>query len=285
MADISIRQMRETDLEAAMGLKNAEGWNQTELDWRLFLDHNPELCLVACVEEEVIGTVAAINYKNEVAWIGMMLVSHDFRKQGVGSRLLEAVITRLEGCASIKLDATPTGKPVYQKQGFVEELVLHRMTIQELPALSDRLNPGEIRIIQETDIPEIARLDQFAFGGDRTQLIRRVIETLPDQSWMSVRAGSVSGFLLGRVGTRFNHLGPVVAGSIEDAKALFAQVTKALSGKPVVMDVPAGQTAWVGWLSEMGFLHQRSLFRMYLNKNNRGEKGDLQFAIMGPELG
>ena len=285
MADISIRQMRETDLDAAMGLKNAEKWNQTELDWRLFLDHNPELCLVACVEEEVIGTVVAINYKNEVAWIGMMLVSHDFRKQGVGSRLLEAVITRLEGCASIKLDATPTGKPVYQKLGFVEELVLHKMTIQELPFVSDRLNLGDIRIIQEADIAEIARLDQLAFGGDRTQLIRRVIETLPDQSWMSVRAGSVSGFLLGRVGTRFNHLGPVVAGSIEDAKALFAQVTKALSGKPVVMDVPAGQTAWVGWLSEMGFLHQRSLFRMYLNKNNRGEKGDLQFAIMGPELG
>jgi len=277
--------MLETDLEAAMGLKNAEGWNQTELDWLLFLRHNPELCLVACSEELVIGTVTAINYNNEVAWIGMMLVSRDFRNQGVGKMLLKTVIECLAGCQSIKLDATPTGKPVYRKLGFVEELELHRMTIQKLPPIDDGLISGEIRLIADSDIPEIARLDQLAFGSDRTRLIQRVLKNLPGQSWMSVQDGRVSGFLLGRVGTRFNHIGPLVAASMDSAKALLGQVSKDLSGKPVVMDVPEAKADWLAWLSEWGFSHQRSLSRMYLNKNLPSKKGDSLFAIMGPELG
>jgi predicted N-acetyltransferase YhbS len=285
MANIFVRQMLESDLEAAMGLKNAEGWNQTELDWLLFLRHNPELCLVACLKDVVIGTVTAINYNNEVAWVGMMLVSRDFRNQGVGKLLLKTVIDLLAGCQSIKLDATPTGKPVYRKMGFVEELDLHRMTIQKLPLIDDGLLSSEIRSIENSDIPEIARLDQLAFGSNRTWLFQRVFKNLPGQSWMSVHDGRISGFLLGRVGTRFNHIGPLVADSMDNAKALLAQVSKDLSGKPVVMDIPEAKPDWLAWVSELGFSQQRSLSRMYLNKNLPSKKGDSLFAIMGPELG
>ena len=277
--------MLESDLEAAMGLKNAEGWNQTELDWLLILRHNPALCLVACSNDAVIGTVTAINYNNEVAWIGMMLVSREFRKQGVGKLLLKAIIDRLAGCRSIQLDATPTGKPVYRKLRFVEEFELHRMIVQELPLVEDRFNSSEIRLIEDADISDIARLDQLAFGSNRTRLIQSVLKILPGQSWMSVQGGRVSGFLLGRVGTQFNHIGPLVADSMDDAKALLAQVSKDLIGKSVVIDVPAAKTDWLAWLSELGFSRQRSLSRMYLNTNLPSKKIDSLFAIMGPELG
>jgi predicted N-acetyltransferase YhbS len=285
MNDVAIRQMREADIEAAMRLKNAEGWNQTELDWYLFINHDPELCLVACFEDEVIGTVTGINYDNEVAWIGMMLVSRDFRGRGVGKMLLEAIIERLDGCHSIKLDATPAGQPVYQKLGFVEEFGLHRLIVEELSSASEELLSGEIRLIEDGDIPEIVRLDKQAFGSDRTRLIQNLVKNLPGQSWMCVREDRTTGFILGRQGTRFNHLGPIVAESIEDAKSLISKVAKDLAAKPVVMDIPVSKVEWQNWLIEMGFTSHRSLSRMYFKNNQYAKQGDFQYAICGPELG
>ena len=71
--------MRATDLEALMQIKNDENWNQTEEDWLFLIKSNPKYCLVAVSENRVIGTVTAIDYHQELAWIGMMLVSKKYR--------------------------------------------------------------------------------------------------------------------------------------------------------------------------------------------------------------
>src|SRR5690606_16732457 len=89
---------------------------------------NPDHCLVAVREGVVIGTVTAITYENQLAWIGMMLVRTPFRGMGIGRLLMSSILKKLESCPSIKLDATPAGFPVYSKLGFIQEYILNRMT-------------------------------------------------------------------------------------------------------------------------------------------------------------
>src|SRR6266487_5380214 len=116
---VSLRPMELNDIENAMKLSNAEGWNQTEKDWKLLIENPQNTCLIAEIDSKVIGTTTAINYSNEVAWIGMVLVDKEYRGLGVSKLLIENILKKLESCKSVKLDATPVGQQVYKKFGFV----------------------------------------------------------------------------------------------------------------------------------------------------------------------
>src|SRR5438067_8229734 len=111
---VTLRAMQPGDVKYGMQLSNAEGWNQTEKDWKLLIESPQNICLVAEADDKVIGTTTAINYSNEIAWIGMVLVEKAYRGMGVSKLLLTNVIKKLESCKSIKLDATQAGQKVYE---------------------------------------------------------------------------------------------------------------------------------------------------------------------------
>ncbi len=72
-------------MEGLMRIKKAEGWNQTEKDWELLIQYRGSVNLVAVLENQIVGTVTALNYAHTVAWIGMMLVDKKFRGRGFES--------------------------------------------------------------------------------------------------------------------------------------------------------------------------------------------------------
>ncbi len=110
---MKLRKMQLSDMDGLMRLKDAEGWNQLEKDWALLISYKESVNLVAVVDDRIIGTVTAMNYANTVAWIGMMLVDRDYRGRGISKLLMLDAIDKLKKCKSIKLDATPAGRPVY----------------------------------------------------------------------------------------------------------------------------------------------------------------------------
>jgi predicted N-acetyltransferase YhbS len=285
MHEIYLRQMKSSDLGALMRLKDAEGWNQTEADWLFFLSHNPELCLVACLRGEVVGSVAAINYGDTVSWVGMMLVRSDVRGQGIAKRLLSTVIEKLETCQVIKLDATPAGQPVYQKLGFVAEFGLLRMTGDKLAGFAREREPAELRRMQSVDLPEVVSLDASVMGTDRPELIQRLFQENPEASWIIRKKDGLAGAALVRRGTRFNHIGPVQATSLTDAKVIISRLVDQLRVESIVLDVVASQQELVDWLLAAGFVRQRSLTRMFLGNNVSIANANRNFAICGPEFG
>lgn len=285
MSDIILRKMEPTDLGALMNLKAAEGWNQTEADWLFLLNHNPELCYVACIGNEVVGSVTAINYDDTVAWIGMMLVRRDTRGRGISKRLLATVIEKLQTCQVIKLDATPAGQPVYEKVGFAAEFELLRMTADHLANLLKETVPAGLRQMQPKDLPEVVSLDASVMGTGRPELMRRLFQENPECSWTLRNTVGLVGAAMVRKGTRFNHIGPVQATSVTDAINLISNQVGQLKGEPVVLDVVASQRELVDSLLAAGFVRQRSLTRMFLGENVSIDHPDRNFAICGPEFG
>jgi GNAT superfamily N-acetyltransferase len=281
-----LRPMELSDIGSAMKLSTAEGWNQTERDWKLFIENPDNVCMVAECGNKVIGTTTTINYSNQVAWIGMVLVDKEYRGLGVSKSLLTNIFKNLESCKSVKLDATPEGQQVYKKFDFKDEYLIARMTnssMKDLP--SDDGNDILPEPIQLKHIPEIIALDEIIFGANRTQLIKSLVREYPDKGWLMKRNNEITGFALGRDGNKYHHIGPVVAANTADAKALIAKVLKKLSNQPVVADVLCDKEDLIAWLSSIGFVKQRHFTRMYRKENTVAGKAGEQYLICGPEFG
>jgi len=282
---VQLRKMEMAHMNGLMKLKDAEGWNQLEKDWALLISYRESCNLVAVLDKRIVGSVSALNYANTVAWIGMMLVDKDYRGLGIGKRLMLEVLAKLEGCASIKLDATPAGRPLYLKLGFIDEYELYRMTNPCVSALSPGDPSIEPLIMQEGDLPEVAAFDRQVFGADRTELITRLFERSPALAWLIRAKERVAGFCLGRPGRNFLQIGPVCASSKGFAEALIRSAVSQATGRAIVVDIPADKTDTRIWLEANGFQVQRPFERMYLNRNpNPGIIADL-YLIAGPELG
>jgi GNAT superfamily N-acetyltransferase len=124
--------MTADDLSQALALSTAEGWNQTEKDWRLLLENPANICIVAEKDNKVAGTATALVHSGKIAWIGMVIVDNSLRGQGAGKMLMTQIIGKLKHVESIKLDATPAGQPLYKSLGFIYEYTIFRMTNQSL---------------------------------------------------------------------------------------------------------------------------------------------------------
>src|SRR5262249_32451649 len=108
--------MTEPDIALGMRLKQQAGWNQTEADWRRCLALEPDGCFVAELDSQSVGTVTTCTF-GDVAWVAMVLVEETVRGRGIGRALMERALAYLEstGVRCVRLDATPLGRPLYEK--------------------------------------------------------------------------------------------------------------------------------------------------------------------------
>src|SRR6266567_6169471 len=133
MTDPIIRPLTAGDLDEALRLSTVAGWNQRLDDWRMLLQLAPAGAFAARFDSRdpaVVGTAIGIDYGG-FAWIAMMLVDPSCRGRGVGRRLLEAAIDSVPSNLPIRLDATPLGRPLYQRYGFEDEAALSRYVIDD----------------------------------------------------------------------------------------------------------------------------------------------------------
>jgi len=280
-----IRPMRSNDLDQAFSLSKAEGWNQTEKDWRFLLEDQHNKCLVAEFDNNVAGTATALNHSDEVAWIGMVLVDKSLRGQGIGKMLLSAIIEALKQIRSIKLDATPAGEPLYRNLGFIEEYKIFRMTNSSLNEFNKLENDIKPQPMDHVSFSEIAKLDSEIFGTDRTILLKYLFQDYPEKAFLMEQNHKTDGYIFGRDGVRFNYIGPVSALSSESARILIAKALETLEHKPVALDIPEDKEDLIKWLESLGFVRQRQFIRMYLGKNYYPGKVVNQYLISGPEFG
>ncbi|MEY4941198.1 MAG: hypothetical protein RIQ93_2933, partial [Verrucomicrobiota bacterium] len=164
---IRIRALRVNDVPLANELRRLAHWNQTEADWKGYLEYEPDGCFVAEVEGTPVGTATTIRYENRVGWIGMVLVHPEWRGRGVGTRLLHHAIGYLESrdVRCIKLDATPMGRKSYVPLGFCDEYSVARY---EGTAPKKTSSDGAGFTFAAVTLEQFATFDSAAFGAERT---------------------------------------------------------------------------------------------------------------------
>lgn len=254
-----------------LALSAAAGWNQNAADWRLMLDLGEGWGL-----ELSDGTLAAstlvIQY-GTFAWISMVLVLPAERRRGFATRLLRSAIQYLarRGLTPI-LDATPAGREVYRREGFRDAWQFTRCVAQgRTPGQA----PSAVRALREDDWSWMRTLDRIAFGGDREPVLRSLCSRLPAAALVV----EGEGFILGRDGRQFSHLGPLVASSAETAGTLLDAALTRVAG-PLYLDIAEPRA-----MARAGFAEQRVLTRMVHGAGAAPGDRRKVFVVAGPELG
>src|ERR1700752_4911790 len=181
-----IQRLALSDLAGALTLSTTIGWNQRADDWRMLLDIAPGGSFAAVDNGRVVGTAIGIDY-GRFGWIAMMLVDPAYRGRGLGARLLERAMTALPATLPIRLDATPLGRPLYQRFGFEDEVVLTRY-VADAPASEHTVVPqltgAGLRPLTAAELPSVTAHDAAVFGGDRQQVIEWMIGGSPQYAWV-----------------------------------------------------------------------------------------------------
>jgi GNAT superfamily N-acetyltransferase len=275
--------MDSADIPAALELCRAANWNQIAADWALYLEHSSGGARVLLYNGQLVGTVTAVDYQQRFSWIGMVLVDERMRRQGIGTRLLSLALEHLRISETVKLDATPAGRPVYLPLGFVDEWGLIRMETIAVPVFVR--NQINVRTMGPEDRARVMEWDMKVFGADRSPILWHYRDLAPDYAWVAERDGRLAGYSFGRHGFRWDQAGPVVAESRDAAQALLAATLTGHPGRPFLVDSRLADPDWINWLRGIGFVEQRPYMRMYRGPNRFPGLPEAQFAILGPELG
>jgi len=261
--------------------------NQTVADWKRFLEASPEGCFVAEEDGQVRGTATTISFERRFAWVGMVLVEPEYRSRGIGTRLLERAIEHLDELKvpAIKLDATPQGKPLYEKLEFVSEYEIERWTLRRSADETKGCGSDECETLAPELLEPICEADQEVFGADRSYLLRSLHGDAPEFTAGILKAGQIEGYGFGRRGSFADHLGPWMARDASTASTLLEAFLKHSSREFVVVDYLKSNSIGADLLRSFGFSYSRSLTRMYRGSNDHPGRSELLCAILGPEFG
>jgi ribosomal protein S18 acetylase RimI-like enzyme len=277
-----LRLMRPQDIPAGLELCRLAGWNQLDADWRRLLELEPQGLFVADESGRVAGTASTTSYDRRTAWIGMVLVHPDFRRQGLGSALMTRCIEtlRARGIQSIKLDATDQGRPVYLKLGFRDERPICRYA-GKVPG--GVVASPLVRPLQPGDWPAVVALDEEAFGADR----RRLLELLArdGQAVVAAEGSRVRGYGFVRDGHLAAQIGPVVAADEAAAEAVARALLTGKTGRPLFWDVLPDNAGAARMAESLGLTVVRRLTRMVLGDTMNSGAVDRVYGAAGFELG
>jgi len=247
----------------------SERIDQVAADWRIFI----ELGHVHAAHDgsgRIVATAATLPY-GRFGWISMVLVTSEYRRQGLATRLMHRCIEDLTSAGRVPvLDATPAGREVYRALGFEDTWSFHRLTLNEphksaqsaWSTVESARNADDteivIRAIADHDWPAICTYDAAAFGANRGALIAHLRARLPQAALVAFRGDRIAGFSLGRDGRTATQLGPLIAKDGAVARALLARALEIVAG-PIYVDLADSKVDVGAWLAARGFAPQRPL--------------------------
>jgi GNAT superfamily N-acetyltransferase len=274
-----------SELADADALVREARWNQTTADWRVFIAHG-HLYAAQTGAGRIVATTATLPFGGRFAWISMVLVTGEYRRQRLATQLLRLAMADLAVDRLVPvLDATPDGRPVYRKLGFEDCWGFHRLVRQERriapPVITSDL---AIRPITEADWRALCAYDAAAFGAERSGVLDGLRGRLPPAELIAERNGRIVGFSLGRDGGLASHIGPLIADDDTVARALTARALDAIDGR-VFIDLAEAKTELCSFLDGCGFAVARPFTRMAFGSSARFDDAARTFAVAGPEYG
>jgi GNAT superfamily N-acetyltransferase len=269
--NIAIVTLGPDDARAGLALSQEAHWNQNEADWRFFLTNGTVFGIRA--GDHLIATAALLPYTSTNAWISMVLVTQNWRRRGLATKLLD---TCLDAAAkqglTTWLDATPAGATVYGPLGFAPTLELRRLRFAgSATAAASKLMP-------DGNLDEMIARDRHAMGFDRNAFLR---ELSGRSGSKLVSQGSTIGLI--RDGRTARHIGPLFADDAASATVLVEKIVQSETG-PILIDVVSEHNEFIGNLTGLGWIIERPFQRMRFGRT-MAQNAEPPFAVAGPEYG
>jgi len=232
-------------LEGALKLSQEMSWPYRLEDWDIALQLGKGFVLERA--GTVIGTAAWWPYGETHASAGMIIVAKAAQGRGYGAQLMDALLTSARP-RTIALNSTAEGITLYRRRGFVQTGIIHQH--QGIPRQSHETpRSGLLRPMAASEFEAIARLDRTATGLERRQLLNGLFDS--GDGYVLLRDDILCGYAISRLFGRGYVIGPVVAESPADARALIEFAIARLGPVFVRIDTPASSQLGE-WLESIG---------------------------------
>ncbi|WP_246273514.1 GNAT family N-acetyltransferase [Phytohabitans houttuyneae] len=238
-----IEQLTVDDLDACLDLAQDRDWPPERHKWRLLFDIGT-VYGIRDAAGRVIATTVLTSYQGGLAAISMVLVAKDHERQGLGRALMVHAIGEA-GAATVVLNATEYGRPLYERLGFVS-------VGSTFTHVGHFTGPGghASRPATPDDLDAIHRLDTEVNGADRAILIDRLSGFAAQVRTVEGKAG-ITGYAAAWPNHGNTVIGPVMAGSVAEARALIADVAAGVDG-PVRLDLDGRHPELHAWAVKRG---------------------------------
>ena len=272
--DIVITRLSTDDAPAGLVLSAEAHWNQNEADWRFFLSKG-QVFGMRDRDGVLVATAALLPYTSGNAWVSMVLVTENWRRRGLATRLVDTCLAEAakQGLTPW-LDATPAGATVYGPLGFAPTIQLRRLRLENSTTVQDRA-PQPLPAGKLEDV--IAR-DCQSMGFDRSALLAE-LGGRPNSRLLSNR----NAMALVRDGRKARHIGPLFADDPNRALALVDDIVRSETG-PVLIDAVSTHDEFLKGLTGSGWNIERPFQRMRLG-SAATPAAEKPFAVAGPEYG
>jgi GNAT superfamily N-acetyltransferase len=273
--EIAIVRLSPDDASAGLALSTEAQWNQSEADWRFFLSHGTVFG-VRDNHGQLVATAALLPYSLGNAWISMVLVTANWRRRGIATKLVDAC---LDAAAKLGLttwlDATPAGAAVYGPLGFKATVHLLRLRREN----STSVKAGAPQAFSNCGLAQFSARDNSVMGFDRSALLAELGER-PGSRFLLSGSNAIA---LVRDGRKARHIGPLFADGPDQALAIVDEIVRSESG-PLLIDAVKAQEEFIKGLTGSGWTIERPFQRMRFGPP-AAPPAELPFAVAGPEYG
>jgi GNAT superfamily N-acetyltransferase len=265
-------------LDQALGLSQALNWPYRLEDWQFALALGHGFAVEA--QGQLVGTALWWAYGDTFASAGMIIVSPAVQRQGIGGRLMDALLADAAGRRMI-LNSTQEGEALYTRLGFrpYGEVTQHQAILESAPALDPAV---PVRQARPEDLGAIKAIDEAGSGMDRTRLLNALAGAA--DIVVVEREGGITGYGCVRRWGRGVVIGPVIARDQADARAIVAALAAGHLGDFVRIDVTR-QCGLAPWLVEIGLPQTDRVLAMSLGEPPQAAPDATLFALCNQSLG
>ncbi len=197
----------------------------------------------------LVGTAMWWVYGDVQARLGMVIVDPAIQRSGIGRALMDKAMAQISA-RSVVLNATKAGEPLYRRIGFVPDgMIAQHQGIAASGPLVHLPERFRIRPMGRSDADMLVTLDAAAFGTRREAVIGRLIDE--GDAVILVQGEEPVGFAFQRRFGRGHVIGPVIARSGDEARALIAYWVAVRAGGFLRIDVPEDGDL-PPWLENLG---------------------------------
>ncbi len=257
-----MRPMTRREVDWAVDLAEAEGWNPGLGDAEAFFAQDPGGFLMGLVDGEPAGCLSAVSYGPRFGFLGFYIVLPSFRGQGYGVQLWEQGMARLTGRV-VGLDAVVAQQENYRKSGFV---YAHAQFRFEGVTGGGGAAP-EIFPLSAVPFENLCRYDATLFPAERPAFLAPWTRSPHSVGRAWLEDGELRGYGVLRKCRRGYKVGPLFAETPPGAEMLLDQLLGSVPpGEPFFLDVPEPNGAALALVRRRGMEAVFETGRMYVGK-------------------
>ncbi|MEU2377040.1 GNAT family N-acetyltransferase [Streptomyces misionensis] len=277
--DLVVTQAGLADWPVISGWAAAEGWNPGLSDGPAFFAQDPEGFFLGRIDGEPVSAISVVNYGADYAFLGCYLVRPDLRGHGHGLTTWKTALAHA-GNRTVGLDGVVAQQDNYRQSGFR----LAYRTIRFTGTAPEAAVPAGVRPATPADLPAITAYDAACHPADRPRFLAQWLTTPGHRAFVRHDDGRLTGYAVLRPGRDALRVGPLLADTTEDARALFGALTAEAAGRELAVDVPEPNADGVALAEAAGLAPSFETARMYTGPV-RPHAQERVFGVTTLELG